>query len=272
MDTATRYRLCVEGLQSFVKQAGFSHVVLGLSGGIDSALVAVMCVDALGSDHVHAVLLPGPYSSTHSLVDAQALAENLQIASQVISITKPFDAFASVLGDACKGGLQGLAAENTQARCRMVVLMALSNTYGWMLVNTGNKSEALMGYSTLYGDAAGAFAPLGQLYKTEVYAASRWRNDQALQKGNRMPIPSGILTKPPSAELAPNQEDEKSLGISYETLDKILRAVVDQGKDVKTLIGDGFLEADIDRVMSRIQASAFKRALVPPSPQGIEPF
>lgn len=261
-----RYRLCVKALKEYVEDAGFSDVVIGLSGGIDSALVAVMCADAFGAERVHGVLLPGPYSTPHSLEDAQELASNLGMESRVVSICEPYEAFERALAEACGGELRGLAAENTQARCRMTCLMALSNAHGWMLVNTGNKSEAMMGYSTLYGDMAGAFAPLGGLYKTDVYAASRWRNAQAASNGQVPPIPERVLTKPPSAELSPDQEDEKSMGIDYATLDKLLLAHVEHGQDAATLKESGFAEGDVDRVLATVRATAFKRALEPPSP------
>ena len=209
VENSERYRLCVNALKGFMDDAGFSDVVIGLSGGMDSSLVAVMCADALGADRVHGVLMPGPYSTDHSVDDALDLARNLGIRTRTVSIAEPYRAFEAALAEACGGKLSGLAAENTQARCRMVCLMALSNAYGWMLVNTGNKSEAMMGYSTLYGDTAGAFAPIGGLYKTDVFAVARWRNRQAEIAGEVPPIPEHLFVKPPRAELSPDQEDEK---------------------------------------------------------------
>ena len=246
--------------------AGFTDVVIGLSGGMDSSLVAVMCVDALGAERVHGVLMPGPYSTEHSVDDALELARNLGLEPRTVSIAEPYRAFEAALADACGGKLEGLAAENTQARCRMVCLMALSNAYGWMLVNTGNKSEAMMGYSTLYGDTAGAFAPIGGLYKTDVFAVARWRNDQAEAAGTTPPIPEHVFTKPPSAELSPEQEDEKSMGIDYATLDRLLEAHVERGLDATALAAEGFDAADGERVLRTVRATAFKRALEPPSP------
>lgn len=267
MQPGEQYEACVAELGAYVKQAGFSEVVIGLSGGMDSSLVAVMCADALGSTHVHGVLLPGPYSSEHSFDDAHELAHNLGMETSVVSICEPFEAFESVLARACGGELAGLAAENTQARCRMTCLMALSNAHGWMLINTGNKSEAMMGYSTLYGDTAGAFAPLGGLYKTDVFAVARWRNEQNLMRDKGPLIPERVFTKPPSAELSPNQEDEKSMGIKYDTLDKILFAHVEKGLGAGDLIAAGFAQSDVSRVLAKVQATAFKRALEPPFPQ-----
>ena len=144
--------------------------------------------------------------------------------------------------------------------------MALSNAYGWMLVNTGNKSEAMMGYSTLYGDTAGAFAPIGGLYKTDVFAVARWRNRQAEIAGEVPPIPEHVFVKPPSAELSPDQEDEKSMGIDYPTLDRLLKAHVDRGLDAAALVSEGFDAADVERVLRTVRATAFKRALEPPCP------
>lgn len=267
MKDRERYRLCVDALKRYAEDAGFSDVVIGLSGGIDSSLVAVMSVDAFGADHVHGVLLPGPYSSDHSVEDADELAENLGIETCTIPICEPFEAFESVLGRACGGELRGLAAENTQARCRMVCLMALSNAHDWLLINTGNKSEAMMGYSTLYGDTAGAFAPIGGLYKTDVYAVARWRNEQVEKAGALPPIPERVFTKPPSAELSPGQQDEKRMGVDYATLDAILVLHVEEGSTAEDLMRHGYDEPQIARILSTITASAFKRAQEPPFPE-----
>lgn len=262
------YEACVGELRAFVNGAGFTDVVIGLSGGLDSAVVAAMAVDAFGSNHVHGVLLPGPYSSEHSVTDALDLAERLGIDAPIISITAAYEAFAEALAPVCEGKLAGLASENTQARCRMVVIMALSNAHGWMMLNTGNKSEAMMGYSTLYGDTAGAFAPIGGIYKTDVFALARWRNAQAEAAGDTPPIPENIITKPPSAELAPDQEDERSLGIDYATLDAILIAAMEQGKAVEGVSAELDLAIDqVERVLARAASYAFKRALEPPYPQ-----
>ena len=266
METSEQYRICVEALRNYAENAGFSDVVIGLSGGMDSSIVAVMCADAFGAEHVHGVLLPGPYSSGHSCDDARELADNLGIEAQVVSICEPYEAFARVLAHACGGALEGLAAENTQARCRMVCLMALSNAHGWMLVNTSNKSEAMMGYSTLYGDTAGAFAPIGGLYKTDVYALARWRNAQAEAAGIVPPVPDHVFTKPPSAELSPDQEDVKSMGIDYPSLDALLKAHVESGLDADALAAEGFDAATVERVLATVRATAFKRALEPPFP------
>ena len=266
MTDAEKYDACVEALREYAAGAGFSDVVIGLSGGLDSSVVAAMSVDAFGADHVHGVLLPGPYSTDHSVDDALDLAQRLGIEAQTVSIVEPFRAFERVLAEACGGELAGIAAENTQARCRMVCLMAVSNAHGWMLVNTGNKSEACMGYSTLYGDTAGAFAPIGGLYKTDVYAVARARNARAEERGETAPIPDHVLTKPPSAELSPGQEDERSLGIDYATLDAMLVAHVERGADVDALVAAGFDPVLAENVVRRTAAYAFKRALEPPYP------
>jgi len=261
-----KYEKCVQGLKGYVEKAGFTDVVLGLSGGIDSALVAVMCFDAFEAGRVHAVLLPGPYTSAHSVDDAEELAGNLGISTETISILEPYQAFCQAFLDAGLAPLEGLAAENAQARCRMVCLMALSNTYRWMLVNTGNKSESLVGYSTLYGDMAGAYAPLGGLYKTEVYELSRWRNAFDEARGRRAPIPCRILEKAPSAELAPGQEDEKSLGLCYDELDRILSALVDEGKTTAEAAAMGHDERQVERIAALLAANAFKQPYQPPFP------
>lgn len=266
MKAGDKYQACVDALAAFAKGAGFSQVVIGLSGGIDSSVTAVMAVDAFGAKNVHGVLLPGPYSTGHSIDDALTLAENLGIESHTVSICEPFEAFEQVIRKSYKEKLEGLASENTQARCRMVILMALSNANRWMLVNTGNKSEAAMGYSTLYGDTAGAFAPIGGLYKTDVYAIARWRNERAERDGQVPPIPEHVLVKPPSAELAPGQEDEKSMGIDYPTLDRMLIAHFEHGVSENGLVEAGFNRADVERVLAKVRSQAFKRALEPPYP------
>lgn len=267
MDLEQKYTLSVQALKDYAQQAGFNEVVLGLSGGIDSALVAVMCVDAFGADRVHAYMLPGPYSTDHSLTDAEELGANLDIKTEAISIVGPYEAFVAALEPAAGGKLSGLASENTQARCRMVCLMALSNTYGWMMVNTGNKSEAAMGFSTLYGDTSGAFAPIGGLYKTDVFALSRWVNERAAAEGKVPPIPEHIIMKPPSAELSPGAEDEKALGIDYATLDQILIAHFEQDKSAEEIVAAGFDPEEVAYAIRRTNSYAFKRAVEPPFPE-----
>lgn len=264
MDLERAYGQCVSGLEHFVSGTSFKDVVIGLSGGIDSSLVAVMAVDALGPDHVHGVLLPGPFSSDHSTIDALELAGALSIDTQTISIVEPYSAFA----DAYEGGtgcaLEGLASENSQARLRMMCIMALSNQNCWLMLNTGNRSEAAMGYSTLYGDTAGAYAPIGGVYKTDVYALSRWRNDLALSQGEVPPIPENVLVKAPSAELSADQSDEASMGIAYDDLDAILSLYLEGGSSSDEIEDAGHPRDLVDMVIGRYEANAFKRALEPP--------
>ena len=267
VELAQKYQACVDELKQTADALGFTDVVLGLSGGIDSSLVAVMCVDAFGAEHVHGYMLPGPYSTSHSIDDAAALAENLGLETQIISIAPAYEGFAEALAPAMGGEFAGLASENTQARCRMVCLMALSNNYGWMLVNTGNKSEAAMGFSTLYGDTAGVFAPIGGLYKTDVFALSRWCNTHAVEQGRVAPIPEHVIAKPPSAELSPDARDEDSLGIDYATLDQILIAYYEQGKSIDEVVQLGFDREQVQGVIKRVDSYAFKRALEPPFPK-----
>ena len=252
-------------LREFVAGIGFTDCVLGLSGGIDSAVTAALAVEALGAEHVHGVLLPGPYSSTHSVEDAEALAANLGIETFTVPITAPYEAFADVLAEACGGQLGGLAAENTQARCRMVCLMALSNAHGWLLLNTGNKSEAYLGYSTLYGDTAGAVAPLGDLYKTQVYELAGWMNARARAAGTVPPIPQRTIDKPPSAELAPGQQDEQAIGVDYPTLDAILHLAFDEGLPLQQIADRGYDVDLVEDIITRANAAEFKREQEPPA-------
>lgn len=283
MDSQVKYLVCVADLKSFVEQANATDVVIGLSGGIDSSLVAAMAVDALGPEHVHGVLLPGPFSTEHASADALALAGNLGIDTVTLSITPAYEAFSAELADACGEAFAGTASQNIQARCRMICLMALSNAHGWLLLNTGNKSEASMGYATMYGDMAGAYAPIGGLYKTDVYMLSRWRNEQAayalgqaqaalynqsmlgLEPLRKQPIPRHVINKPASAELAPDQTDEECLGIEYVTLDNILVEHVERGKDAEALVEAGFSQEDVDLVLGKLAANAFKKAFYPPT-------
>lgn len=261
------YELCVHETVRFVHDVHFEDVIIGLSGGIDSSLVATMAVDGLGASHVHGILLPGPFSSDHSITDAEQLAANLGIDRCIISINEAYEAFARSFALASGTALSGLAAENTQARCRMVYLMAFSNAEGWMMLNTGNRSEAAMGYSTLYGDTAGAFAPLGGLYKSDVFALARWRNGHLRDLEDVPPIPPHVIEKPPSAELSADQRDEASLGIDYAALDRLLLRAIDEGATEEELRGEGFASEQIAMVLRRFEASGFKRALEPPFPE-----
>ena len=184
------HALCL-ALHDYVTKSKFNDVVIGISGGLDSAVIATLAVDALGAEHVHGVSMPGPYSSDGSITDAETLAENLGIDLQSVSISTPFASLRESLDDACGGKVEGLGLENMQARIRMIDLMTISNTKGWLVLNTGNKSEAAVGFSTLYGDTAGAFAPLGDVYKTQIYELARWRNQDGA------PLPDENVSKPP---------------------------------------------------------------------------
>ncbi len=253
---AVRTSLCQQ-TADFVRGAGFTDVLIGLSGGLDSSVVAALASEALGSGHVHGVRMPRPFSSASSLRDASDLAENLGMSLDPCPITDAFEAF----GRTWAASFRGLAAENTQARLRMCVLMALSNERGWVVLNTGNLSEAAMGYSTLYGDTAGAFAPIGGLYKTEVQALAQFINSSAAAAGRTPPIPENVLVKPPSAELSAGQTDEDALGVPYADLDRLLSCMLDEGGCAEDLTPE---EA---RIWRRYQANGFKRALEPPFAQ-----
>lgn len=263
-DAETAYSECVEQTADFVHSAGFEQVVIGLSGGVDSSLVCTIAVDALGRENVHGIMLPGPYSSESSLTDARELAQNLGVHAELVSITEPYLAFKHSIESATDMELSGLASENTQARCRMVVLMAASNANDWLMLNTGNLSEAAMGYSTLYGDTAGAFAPIGGLLKTQVYELCRWRSRHAKARGEIAPIPENVLTKAPSAELAPGQSDEASLGVDYATLDEILQLLIIEDMTEDEIAAHGFSPQLVGSIASRYRKSEFKRAMEPP--------
>lgn len=266
MEMEEKYRLCIDGLKDFAASIGATDFVIGLSGGLDSTVVAALAVDAFGAQHVHGVLMPGPYSSDHSISDAQDLAQRLGICARTVSIAAPFAALKEAFQEGWGEELVGLAAENSQARLRMTVLMALSNQYGWMLINTGNKSEAMMGYSTLYGDTAGAYAPIGGLYKTDVFALAEWMNQRARKAGQVEPVPQHVIDKPPSAELSEGQQDEKSLGVCYAELDQILIGLVEHGLSVEEVAAQGFDVAQVERINRTMRGYAFKRALEPPFP------
>ena len=211
---AELYTALVVATRDYVQKSGFTDICLGLSGGVDSALVATIATDALGADHVHPVLMPSRYSSDHSLNDAQDLLERQGIVAQTIPIEETHQSFHNLLSPSIGDELPGFTDENLQARIRGVLLMALSNAFGWLVLTTGNKSESAVGFSTLYGDTAGAYAVIRDVYKTKVYALCRWRNEQE----DSPVIPENILTKAPSAELRPDQRDDQRLP-PYEILD-----------------------------------------------------
>ena len=247
----------VVGLRDYVAKNGFTSVLVGLSGGIDSALVAALAVDALGPDRVHGVGMPSKYSSDHSLADARQMAANTGLGFRVVEIKKMVDAFIKELS------LTGLAEENVQARVRGTTLMGLSNQEGHLVLATGNKSELACGYSTLYGDAVGGYAPIKDIYKTDVWALSRWRNQVARDAGETPPIPENSITKEPSAELRPDQKDSDSLP-EYEILDRVLKAYVDDDLGRDALIAAGFDKELVMRVIGLVDRAEYKRRQYPP--------
>ncbi|MBI3429886.1 MAG: NAD+ synthase [Actinobacteria bacterium] len=256
-DLAEVWQALVVGLRDYVAKNNFKTVVVGLSGGIDSALVAAIAVDAVGGENVHGVALPSKYSSHHSLSDAQAIAENTGLHFRVIEIEPIVAVFLRSVR------LEGIAQENLQARVRGVILMGLSNQEGHLVLATGNKSELAVGYSTLYGDAVGAFAPIKDIYKTDVWALSKWRNEQALMRGEVPPIPSNSIAKEPSAELRPGQKDSDSLP-EYRLLDEILLRYVEGDESASALIDSGFNSSIIKRVISMVDRAEYKRRQYPP--------
>ena len=256
-DEEEMWNAIVVGLRDYVTKNGFTSVLVGLSGGIDSALVAALAIDALGPDRVHGVAMPSKYSSEHSIEDAQAMAANTGLGFRIIEIQKMVDAFLKEVE------LTGLAEENVQARVRGTTLMGLSNQHGHLVLATGNKSELACGYSTLYGDAVGGYAPIKDIYKTDVWALSRWRNQVAKDAGEVPPIPERSITKEPSAELRPDQKDSDSLP-EYEVLDKVLKAYVDDDLGRDALIAAGFDKALVMRVISLVDRAEYKRRQYPP--------
>ena len=259
-DLAEIYGALELGVRDYVRKNGFSSVVQGLSGGIDSALVATIATDALGPDRVHVVLNPSPYSSEHSVADAEDLARRQGIHARTIPIKPMMDGFGTSLD------LHGLAAENLQARIRGVIWMALSNSEGHLVLACGNKSELATGYSTLYGDAVGGFAPIKDVPKTLVWQLARWRNEQAAERGQTPPIPENSITKPPSAELAPGQLDTDSLP-DYHDLDTLLDDYVEKDMGSAELVAAGHDPALVERVIQLVDRAEYKRRQYPPGPK-----
>jgi NAD+ synthase len=257
------YRAMVLGLRDYVDKSGFPGVVLGMSGGIDSALTAVAAADALGPERVSCVMLPSRYTSRDSLEDAEACAAAIGAPYQTIGIEPAVGAFAQMLGPAFEGRAADTTEENIQSRARAVTLMALSNKFGRMVVTTGNKSEMAVGYATLYGDMCGGYNVLKDLYKTDVYAVARWRNANAPFGGPLNPIPERIITKAPSAELRPDQTDQDSLP-PYEVLDGILHGLVEEEATLDEIVARGFDPATVERVQRLLYASEYKRRQAPP--------
>jgi NAD+ synthase (glutamine-hydrolysing) len=246
------WRALVTGLRDFIDKNGMPSVVMGLSGGIDSAVVATLAVDALGAERVHGVGLPSKYSSQHSLADAEDLAKRTGLHYSVVPIAPMVDAYHQSVE------LTGVAAENLQARVRGTLLMGLSNQHGHLLLTTGNKSEIAVGYSTLYGDSAGGFAPIKDVPKTLVWELARWRNAEAIRRGETEPIPQNSIDKPPSAELAPGQQDSDSLP-SYEELDAVIADYVDRDLGLAQLLERGHDAEVVARVLRLVDTAEFKR-------------
>jgi len=256
-DEAEMWQGLVIGLRDYITKNGFKSVVVGLSGGIDSALVAAIAIDALGAKRVNGVAMPSKYSSDHSVEDAQGLADATGIHFRITPIGPMVDAYMANMV------LKGLAEENLQARVRGTTLMGISNQEGHIVLATGNKSELAVGYSTLYGDAVGGFAPIKDIYKTDVWALATWRNAQAIAAGHTPPIPERSITKEPSAELRPDQKDSDSLP-DYPLLDSVLRLYVDEDHGFEALLKDGFDEELIRRVISLVDKAEYKRRQYPP--------
>ncbi len=254
------YRALVTGLAGYVRKNGFRSVVLGMSGGIDSALVAAVAADAIGGEHVVGVSMPSRWSSDHSKDDAADLAQRIGADYRVQPIKPVVDAFEGEMA------LDGVAAENLQARVRGVILMALSNAEGHLVLATGNKTELAVGYSTIYGDAVGGYAPLKDVDKSRVWSLARWRNDHARETGAIPPIPESSITKPPSAELRPGQVDQDSLP-PYDLLDQVLDAYVEHAEGRAELLARGFDPEIVDRVLSLVDRAEWKRRQYPLGPK-----
>ena len=248
------YGALVLGTRDYVRKNKFTDVVIGLSGGIDSSIVAALAVEALGAEHVHGVAMPSRYSSDGSQTDAYALADALGIDCQTISIEPVFEAYLAMLAPSFAGREADLTEENLQSRCRGQILMALSNKFGWMVLTTGNKSELAVGYFTIYGDSVGGYAVIKDLLKTDVFGLSRYVNERA----GREIIPESVLTKPPSAELRPDQRDDQSLP-PYDILDPILALYVEQDRTAAEIIELGHPEDIVRRIARLVDLSEYKR-------------
>jgi NAD+ synthase len=253
-------------LRDYIEKNGFPGVVLGMSGGIDSAISAAIAVDALGADKVWAVMMPSKYTSQESFEDAKACAEALGIRYDIIDVEPTIASFNAILSTPFKGTKPDTTEENLQSRARGVVLMALSNKFGPMVLSTGNKSEMAVGYATLYGDMNGGYNALKDIYKTEVFELAWWRNSANHQVGLGpvgQVIPERIITKPPSAELAEDQKDQDSLP-PYDVLDAILYGLIEEERSVRELVADGHAEAEVKRIENLLYRAEYKRRQAPP--------
>ncbi|MFJ8232245.1 NAD+ synthase [Streptomyces sp. NPDC094448] len=256
-DDAEVYAALVTGLRAYTVKNGFRSVLVGLSGGIDSALVAAIACDALGAGNVYGISMPSKYSSQHSRDDAAELARRTGLHFRTVSIEPMFDAYMGALG------LTGLAEENLQSRLRGTLLMAVSNEEGHIVLAPGNKSELAVGYSTLYGDSVGAYGPIKDVYKSTVFRLARWRNRVAAERGETPPIPEASITKPPSAELRPDQVDTDSLP-DYDVLDAILELYVDRDRGRAAIVAAGYDEELVARVLRLVDTAEYKRRQYPP--------
>jgi NAD+ synthase (glutamine-hydrolysing) len=262
-DLKDMYEALVLGLRDYAAKSGFKKALVALSGGIDSALVAVIAAEAFGSDNVIGVSLPSDISSEHSRDDARILAENLGLRFETIAIAGVVAAGEAALGPVFAGRPRDVTEENIQARVRGVLMMALSNKFGALLLTTGNKSEVAVGYCTLYGDMCGGLAVISDVFKTQVYALSRWINDDASAAGRTPPIPQSSIDKAPSAELRPGQTDQDSLP-PYDQLDAILKGYVEEGLSSRDLVAQGFPEAVVKDVVRKVDLNEYKRKQAAP--------
>ncbi len=251
------YNALTMGVKDFFNKQGFKKAIVGLSGGLDSALVLVIAANALGAENVWAILMPGPYSSKHSVDDAKELAENLNTPYDIIPITDTYNTLLKTLEHKFINTSFGTAEENLQARARAIILMGLSNKFGYMLLNTSNKSESAVGYSTLYGDMCGGLSVIGDVYKTDIYELANYINKKGII------IPENTINKPPSAELRPNQKDSDSLP-EYEELDKILKLYIEEKIGKSEIISRGFRSKTVEKVLSLVNYSEHKRYQTPP--------
>ncbi|MDC3286156.1 NAD+ synthase [Alphaproteobacteria bacterium] len=263
------WRALTLGVRDYVEKNGFPGVILGLSGGVDSAIVAVLAVDALGPERVRVVMMPSDYTADISLADAEELADNLGLTLETIALRAGMDAFNSMLEASLEGTEMDVTEENIQSRLRGMILMALSNKFGNMVLATGNKSEYAAGYSTLYGDMCGGFAPIKDVWKTEIFKLCEWRNT-ALPRGVLGPdgevIPRRIITRPPSAELRPDQQDTDSLP-PYDILDAILIALTEEMADTDTIVSRGYERETVERVSAMLFRTEYKRFQAAPGPK-----
>ena len=263
------YRAVVLGVRDYIEKNRFPGVVIGLSGGVDSALVAALAVDALGPERVRSVMMPSRYTARHSLDDAEDCARRLGVSYETIAIEPAVEAFSRMLAPAFAGRAPDVAEENIQSRIRGLILMALSNKFGPMVLTTGNKSEMSVGYATLYGDMNGGYNPLKDIYKTDVYRLCRWRNAnhaEGLKGPKGAVIPDRIIDKAPSAELRADQKDQDSLP-PYDILDGILERLVEREMAVRDIVADGYDEATVRRVEHMLYVAEYKRRQAPPGPK-----